>query len=69
MYLSHYAFYKMELNTDQIWAPTDVCVRKFHDPHEENRFIREMRKQGYRTYRAPSDVWAMLKAAGAKVLS
>lgn len=68
MYKSHYAFYKMELDTDQIWAPTDVCIKKFHDPHEENRFIRDMRKKGYRTYMAPSDVWAMLKSAGAKLL-
>lgn len=65
MYQSTYIFYK--LAADGI-TPTDVKAAMYGDPHSENRSIREMRNNGYRTYRAPVDVWRIIIAAGAELL-
>lgn len=65
MYKSCYVFYRMQRNVDGVWAPCDVKVAEFSTPQQENTFIRAMRKNGYKTYRAPEDVWALLVAAGA----
>ena len=65
MYQSTFVFYK--LSADGI-TPTDVKAKMFDDPHSENRSVRKMRKNGYRTYRAPIDVWRIIIAAGAELL-